>query len=54
VRWLPHINLIYPFVHDEFFVEAAPALTKALADFKVRRLPLLAHHLQWRSRDGWN
>ena len=32
---MPHINLLYPFVLDEFFAEAADELTRALASFQV-------------------
>jgi hypothetical protein len=39
VRWPPHINLLYPFLEDPAFDEAATAATQALAQlppFKVR------------------
>lgn len=37
-RWMPHINLLYPFVLDEFFAEAADELTSALASFQPFKL----------------
>jgi hypothetical protein len=37
---MPHINLLYPFVLDEFFAEAADELTRALASFQVSVYPL--------------
>jgi 2'-5' RNA ligase len=31
VRWMPHINLIYPFVHNDAFPQILPKLSQALA-----------------------
>ena len=39
MRWPPHINILYPFVAEDIFTEAAGVAEAALADiapFKLR------------------
>jgi len=34
IRWMPHINLIYGFIPDKYFPEAAKKIAKNLVDFE--------------------
>ncbi|ELR13269.1 RNA recognition motif domain containing protein, partial [Acanthamoeba castellanii str. Neff] len=52
VRWLPHVNMIYPFVPNQQFPEAAQKLREALASFpafrvRLRELSFFKHHRSW-------
>ena len=40
VRWMPHINLLYGFVDERHFAEAADVLSKTLAGFEAFDLSL--------------
>lgn len=39
-RWMPHINLLYPFVGEEFFPEAVEVIAKAVAGIPAFTLQL--------------
>jgi len=55
-RWMPHINLIYPFVPDNQFANVVATVTKSLSQFsafnvKFQKLNYFSHGTMWLQAD---
>eukprot|EP00735_Rhodelphis_limneticus_P005616 TRINITY_DN1753_c0_g1::TRINITY_DN1753_c0_g1_i2::g.25282::m.25282 TRINITY_DN1753_c0_g1::TRINITY_DN1753_c0_g1_i2::g.25282 ORF type:complete len:264 (+),score=4.30,2_5_RNA_ligase2/PF13563.1/1.4e-30,FtsQ/PF03799.10/0.1,FtsQ/PF03799.10/3.5e+03 TRINITY_DN1753_c0_g1_i2:107-898(+) len=55
VRWMPHINIIYPFFHEEHFSDIVPGALKALQSLRPFTVTLnkLQHFKHGKSCTGW-
>jgi 2'-5' RNA ligase len=53
VRWLPHVNMIYPFIPNQLFPEAVPRLRETLASFPSFRVRLRTFSFFKHSRHSW-